>query len=248
LKAFRFISRFPVRITAFLVVGSFLFPLLAPPSSIAAEHWKDNKGRVVPATLEKFDFEGKTLICTHEDGRELHIPSNSLSLVSKLQLFFSPKFFRSFPEDRWTAGQGLYFFILIGVPAYFMLISFYLCGCVICRKFNPAYAFGGWFGSVLLGGFLAGFYFIFSERNPGSAMVIFIIGSVVISVLLSVFISIVFKTTTMNGFLLLVTHFAGAFLLLFLTVLVIGNIFEPVEVESFLDRRIFTFTGLLPPP
>ena len=49
--------------------------------------------------VEEFDFEGKTLICTHEDGREVHIPSQSLSLVSKLQLFFSPKFFRSFPDD-----------------------------------------------------------------------------------------------------------------------------------------------------
>lgn len=230
-----------------LAAGWFLSPLPAPAASAAGEQWKDEKGRVVNATLEKFEFDTKTLICTHEDGRELHIPSKSLALVSKLRLFFSPKFFHSFPDDHWTPAQGLYFFILFGIPAWFMLISFYLCGCVICRKFNPGYAFGGWFGSVLLGGFLAGFYIIFSERNPGSAMTIAIMGSVVISVLLSVFISIVFKTTTSNGFLLLFTHFAGAFFLLFLTVLIAGNLFEPAAIESFLDRRVFAFTGLLPP-
>ena len=128
-----------------------------------------------------------------------------------------------------------------------MLISFYLCGCAICRRFNPMYAFGGWFGSVLLGGFLAGFYVIFSEKNPGSAMAISIMGSLIISVLLSVFIGIVFKTTSMNGFLLLATHFAGALLILFLTVLVVGNLFEPEAIETFLDHRVFTSTGLLPP-
>ena len=182
MRTLRFIHCSPVGFVASLAVGLFLLLLFTPSSAGATENWKDNKGRVVTATLKEFDFEGKTLVCTHDDGRELHIPSKTLSLVSKLQLFFSPKFYHSFPDDSWTAGQGLYFFILIGIPAYFMLISFYLCGCVICRKYNPVYAFGGWFGSVLLGGLLAGFYFIFSERNPGSAMAIFIMGSVVISV------------------------------------------------------------------
>ena len=219
--------------------------LLLPPTLPAAD-WTLIDGTTVPGELQRFDFSEKRAIFEKPDGGSRAVPTEELSPASRWRLLLSPVYKRGFPEDDWTPQQGRYIAYLLAVPVACLLLSFYLCAIILFKQGNPLKALAGWFGSALLGGFLMSFYLYLSGRSSNSATAILVGGAVVCAVLLSVYISVIYRSTTFEGFKLLALHVFGALLLLFLVVLTGQRIMQSFDFEQVIQEKIMIPVGLLP--
>lgn len=220
--------------------------ILLLPATLPAADWTLTDGTVVPGELQRFDFTEKRAIFEKPDGGSRAVPTEELSPASRWRLLLSPAYNRGFPEEQWTPEQGRYYACLLAVPIACLLLSFYICAIVLFKQGNPLKALAGWFGSALLGGFLMSFYLYLSHRNATSATAILVGGAVVCAVLLSVYISVVYHSTTFEGFKLLALHVFGALLLLFLVVLTGQRLMQAFDFEQVIKERIMIPVGLLP--
>jgi hypothetical protein len=211
-----------------------------------AADWTLKGGDPIPGELSSFDFGEKRAVFEKPDGGSHAVPSEELSADSRWRLLISPQFARSFPPDRWTSEQGRYIMTAIAVPVLCLLVSFYVCALIIFKSCNPFRALAGWFGSALLGGFLMGFYLVLSARSPASATGILLMGVVISAALLSVYVSIIYHTTAMDGLKVLILHVCGAFFFLMLTVLAARKATQTFDFESFIKTEIMIPVGLLP--
>ncbi|MCB1235148.1 MAG: hypothetical protein KDM91_08765 [Verrucomicrobiae bacterium] len=226
-------------IPAFLLLG-----LPAAGRAAVLQTWYLKPDRTIEARLVSFDFETKEAVCLDPEENEIRLPTAAMDLKSRMQLLLSPVFVRGYPGDRWTREQVFYVFLAVGSPALFMLVSFYLCAMLLMKSVNPFKTLIAWFGSLLLATFLMSFYVFMSAREPESATSILTFGSLVVTALLGLFVSIIYRTTMWRGLKLLLLHLFGAFFLILVTVLVAGNVGTTSEMDRWMEQRVFTPVGL----
>lgn len=219
--------------------------ILGIPSADAAD-WTLKGGEVIPGELSKFDFSEKRVIFEKPDGGSNAVPSEELSADSRWRLLISPQFARCFPADEWTSEQGRYILTLITAPVLCLLVSFYVCAMILFKTGNVFRAVAGWFGSALLGGFLMGFYLVLSTRSPASATGILLMGVLISAALLSVYVSIIYQSSALEGLKLLVLHVCCAFFFLMLTVMAARKVTQVFDFEPFIKNNIMIPVGLLP--
>ncbi len=237
----------PTFLLRILAIGGFLLGHAVPPTAASAESgWETGNGEAIPGELVRFEFEEKVAIFQDEEGRQESVASGELSADSRWRLLLSPVFARSFPTEEWAPEQTRYLVFAIGGPILFLLISFWICALILLKKANPLRALAGWFGSALLGGFLMGFYLVLSARSPGSATGILIGGSLICLVLLSLYVSAIYHTSTFEGFKLLVFHVFGAFFFLALTLIALRQLTQTFDLEPVIREKIMVPVGLLP--
>ena len=219
---------------------------LALPAAAWTADWTVKGGESIPGELKSFEFSEKRAVFETGAGETHTVPAEELSADSRWRLLVSPQFAQSFPADRWTSEQGRYILYAISAPVLCLLLSFYVCALILFKTGNPVKAIAGWFGSALLGGFLMAFYLYLSSRNSSSATGILLMGSVVCAVLLSVYVSIIYRSSTFEGFKLLILHVCGALFFLLLTVLAAKKTTQVFDFEPFIKEKIMIPVGLLP--
>lgn len=240
MNACRFSAR---NLVAFLVITLAMLPGLNAEASY--QSWSNRDGtETILAELEQFDFETKEIVCRDTDGTEHRLATADLNTSSRLQILFSQKFVQSFPDESFTREQGRFILLAVGSPALFMLLSFFLCAGILLRSVNPIRAVIGWCGAVVLGSFLVSFYVFLSGRSPGAALGITLFGIVVVSWLLSLYVSIIYRTTVLKGLKVLVLHFFGALFLIFGAILVLQFGIAPETTDLFLEEKVFKPVGL----
>lgn len=228
---------------AALVIAMSMLSVLNADASY--QSWSNRDGTIsILAELEQFDFATKEIVCRDTDGTEHRFATADLNTSGRLQILFSQKFVQSFPDESFTSEQGRFILLAIGTPALFMLLSFFLCAGILLRSINPLKAVIGWCGAVALGGFLASFYVFLSARSPGAALGITLFGIIVVSWLLSLYVSIIYGTTVLKSVKVLLLHFFGALFLLFGTVLVMQFGIDPEKTDAFMEERVFKPVGL----
>lgn len=231
-----------------LIAAVLLLLLAGPGSAFGADSgWTTQEGESIPGDLVRFDFESKEAIFQISEGAsENPVPTADLSPDSRWRLLMSPIFSRSFPTEEWAPEQTYYLTLAIGVPIFFLLLSFWICAAILLKKLNPLRALAGWFGSAVLGGFLIGFYLVLSARSPGSATGILIFGALLSLFLLSMYVSAIYHVSTMEGFKVLICHVFGAFFFLALTMLTVSQLTKSFDLEPVVQERIMIPVGIIP--
>lgn len=211
-----------------------------------AAEWTLKEGAAIPGELVEFDFGEKRAVF-RDPGGQLHpVPAEELSPDSRWRLLASPAFARSFPSDRWTREQGTFLFFATIGPVGCLLVSFYLCALILFKDGSLLRALAGWVGSALLGGFLMGFYLYLSARSPASATGILLLGGVISTVFLSVYISAVYRSTMAAGLKILFLHLFGAFFFLLILALAGRKFVQVFDCEDFIKTQIMIPAGVLP--
>lgn len=231
------------RIALFLVGCLTLSGLLSEGQ--AAGEWTSSEGEEFDGRLIGFDFESKRALFETAEGKRSEVSTRDLSQSSRWRLLLSPTFSRSFPEDDWTQEQRYYLLLAtlgISLP---LLASFYLCALILFKNGNPLRAISGWIGSVLLGGFFGTFYLILSAKNPSTATGVLVFGGSVSLGVLSLYVSVIYSTSFINGLKLLVLHLFGAFLILAVSLLVLQRVSLAFDLSPLIDARVMIPTGIL---
>lgn len=210
-----------------------------------AGNWTTRDGAEIAGDPTRFDFEEKSLVFADADGRQNAVAARELSNDSRWRLLLSPTFSRSFPEDRWSPEQIRYVQLAVAGPVLLLLVSFWICAIVLFKNANPLRAFAGWIGSALLGGFLMGFYLMLSGRSPGSTTGILLFGIVLSAGLLSVYVSAIYKTSTLEGLKLLVLHVFAAFFFLAIGLVTLRQVTEAFHLEKLVEEKILVPVGML---
>ena len=227
-----------------LLLGCLVL-MLGTESGIAAGGWSTAAEEAIEGELTAFDFESKTAVFEDADGRRTSVPSAELSAESRWRLLLSPTFARSFPEDSWTPQQRRYLFLAGLGPSLTLLVSFYLCALILFKNGNPLRAIAGWCGSVLLGGFLFGFYVSLSSRNPTSATGVLIFGALVCLAVLSLYVSVIYGNSFVDGLKLLLLHVFGGFFFFAIALFVLQRVSLSFDLEPVIEQRILIPVGLL---
>lgn len=219
--------------------------MLGAEAGAAAEGWTNHQDEPIAGELSAFDFQSKEAVFEDEDGRRTAVPTSELSEDSRWRLLISPIFARSFPGDRWTPQQKRYFFLAGLGPSLTLLISFYLCALILFKNGNPLRAIAGWCGSVLLGGFLFGFYVSLSNRNPTSAVGVLVFGALVCLAVLSLYVSVIYGNGFVDGLKLLLLHVFGGFFFFAIALFVIQRVSLSFDLNPIVEERIMVPVGLL---
>jgi len=234
-----------------LLVPAFVLGLLAVGVGEARadfQNWSTQHGasRIsLEAELVRFDFANKEIICRDRKGTEHRLPTIDLDTRSRAQLLFSAAFIRSYPTESFSREQGALILLAVGLPAAFLLAGFFLGAMVVMKSFNPLRAVIGWVGSVVLGAFLISFYVMLSNRSPEAATGISIFGFLVVSGLLSLYVSIIYRTTLWKAFKLLLLHFIVAISLMAVAVGILKLGLDPEQAAEILENNVFKPVGLV---
>ena len=234
-----------------LLVPAFILTLLTgfvSETRADFQTWSKRHGDsriALEAELIRFDFENKAIICRDRNGTEHRLPTRDLDTRSRTQLLFSGTFIRSYPAEGFPREQGAFILLATGLPAAFLLAGFFLGAMVVMKSFNPIRAVIGWVGSVVLGAFLVSFYVMLSNRSPEAATGITIFGFLVVSGLLSLYVSIIYRTTLWKAFKLLLLHFFVAVSLMAVAVGILKIGLEPEQTTEILEKNIFKPVGLV---
>lgn len=219
--------------------------LVAPAAEAASEKtWTRRNGDSFTAQLDSFDFEQKTARFNGFDGRVFDVPTNDLNFRGKCRLFASSAFHASFPEE-WGPTQTRFTFVVIGLPALFSLVAFWLSGLLLAGRWNPIRAIFGWIGTILLGSFLTMFYLYIASLSKESSAPFFAFGGTVSLIALALFVSVIFKTSTFKGALIFVFHFIAAAALFFAAAVTLERGVDPIKKNRIADEHVFRPVGLI---
>ena len=234
----------PVVTIAFGVLLAILTPVELQADY---ETWNVRGGterRLIHAELEAFDFETKEAVIRDRDGEQHRYSTDTLDSEGRIRLLLSPVFVRSFPDGM--SKEKLWFVVFaVGVPSAFLLAGFFLSAVILMKSVNPVRAVVAWVGAVVLGAFLVSFYVFLSGRSPPEAVKgVIVVGMIAVAILLSLYVSIIYRTTLVKGFKMLLLHVAAALLLFAAAVVFFKVGLAEDQAERILDGSIFQRVGL----
>jgi hypothetical protein len=222
-----------------------VFPLLL----LAVLHtWQVGDSPPVEAELKSFDFAAKTVTLKSAEGSEATVATADLSLSNRIQLLSSPAFVAGYPKDDWTPQQTRFVILSSVFPAIFFLLGFWLAAAILLKRANPIHALVGFGGGWMLGLLLVGTYVILGARIGQSVTAIAIAGFIVTSIFVSVYISIIYKTSTSKGFQLFGLHLVLAVCLLLISCFTVSMAVEEETLDRTMTVFVFQPIGMMEKP
>lgn len=236
-----------------LVAAILLFlsvSILSPPCNGAPLDWSTYNGEIFQGDVVKFDFQTKQVILEDRStGARSTVDTAELDLKSKRQLMLSPFFHNSYPsEGMWPKEKITLVAIAVLSPVVLLIIGMWLAGMFVARRFNPFSALGAFLGSWIAGVILVVCYIVFASKSEGSGQGFIWVGSIIAVLVMTLYVSGIYNTSFIRGFLILIGQFAFAGLLAFLIVYGMDSMMEPDEVQALWEKWIFAPTGLVHGP
>lgn len=221
-----------------------IYPLLI---MAVLQTWSIGGESTVEAELRSFDFAGKTVALVDEDGREHPVATADLSLQNRVQLLLSREFVNGYPRDHWAPQQTRYVVLWALVPSFYFLFGFWLSAALLLKKANPLSAVIGFVGGWMLAVLLIGGYVMFASRAGDAVIFIMMSGIGVAALFVSVFISVIYKTSTGNGFLVFFCHLFLAVVLMAISSFTVSHTISPAKLDQLMTRHVFVPVGMMAP-
>ncbi len=226
-----------------------LFLLIFGGTSTAAT-WRTYDGQTIKASVSSFDYENKMVTLENMDTQaRAAYKTLDLDYKSARMLLVSPKFFQSYPKGRiWSKEQMTLVGIYLGSPIILLIVGMWLAGLFIAKRFNPFSAIGAFIGSWIAGAILLICYMIFASKSSGNGTMFIVLGALIATLVMSLYISAIYKTTFFRGFFIFIGHLFFAALIGFLLIYGTDTLLAEGDVSQFWNQWIFRPVGLTDSP
>lgn len=224
--------------------------ILSPSCGAAPLTWSTYNGKTIQGDVVKFDFQTKQVVLEDRStGTRSALDTAELDLRSKRQLMLSPFFHNSFPsEGMWPKEKITLLAIAVLSPVILLIIGMWLAGMFVARRFNPFSALGAFLGSWIAGVILVVCYIVFASKSDGNGQGFIWVGSIIAVAVMTLYVSGIYSTSFVRGFLIIIGQFAFAALLAVLIVYGMDSLMEPDRVHALWEKWIFAPTGLVEGP
>ena len=120
-----------------------------------------------------------------------------------------------------------------------------MAAAILLKRANPVRALLGFGGGWLLGLLLVGTYVVMGAHVGQSVGLIAVAGFVATSVFVSVYVSVIYDTSTWNGFKLFGFHLILAVCLILISSFTVSALVDGEKLDELLTKTVFEPVGMV---